>query len=185
MLANTMSRQPDADNATIIDLYVAITPIQFSSERLKEIREESIKDEELVQLKYIINKGWPMHRNQTPDAIKKYWSFRDELTCNDDIILKRQQVLIPPKQRKHILMILHTAHQVIEKTRLLAQQHIYWPGMNDHISTMISQCDICQEVSRRQQLEPLLTRDVPEQPWQTIATDMFEYNKDHYLLVID
>ena len=81
-----------------------------------------MKDEELIQLKDIIYKGWPMHRNQTPDAIKKYWSFRDELTCNDDIISKIQQVLIPPKQRKHILKILHTAHQGIEKTRLLARQ---------------------------------------------------------------
>ena len=40
-LADTLSRQPDADNAAHIHLYVAITPIQFSTERLNEIRDET------------------------------------------------------------------------------------------------------------------------------------------------
>ena len=71
-LADTLSRQPDADNAAHIDLDVAITPIQFSTERLNEIRDETNSDEELILLKTTINNGWPKDIKQIPNAIKKY-----------------------------------------------------------------------------------------------------------------
>ena len=105
--------------------------------------------------------------------------------CDNDVILKRQQVFIPQEQRKYILEILHTAHQGIEKTRLLARIYVYWPGMNEDISKMISQCSECQETSRRQSREPLQIRDTPKRPWQHIATDLFELQREHYLLIID
>ena len=66
ILADTLSRQPYAENAAPIDLDVAITPIYFSIERLNQIRDEKNQDEELILLKKTINNGWPKDRKQLP-----------------------------------------------------------------------------------------------------------------------
>ena len=33
--------------------------------------------------------------------------------------------------------------------------------------------------------EPLILSKLPDRPWQKVATDLFEYQKSQYLLVVD
>ena len=49
---------------------------------------------------------------------------------------------------------------------------------------MIQKCRICSQ-HRTQHPEPLIPTSFPEYPWQRVATDLFEWRKASYLLLID
>ena len=76
---------------------------------------------------------------------------------------------------------LHQGHPGIEKTKQRARQTLYWPGINAKIYNLVSRCTICQESRNANSREPLS----PKYPWQVIGTDIFHWNNDNFLLVVD
>ena len=67
------------------------------SDILQQIRITTQEDDELVLLKHTITQGWPSTIKEVPSALKSYWTFREELTIEDGIILKGTRVVIPAK----------------------------------------------------------------------------------------
>ena len=94
------------------------------------------------------------------------------------------RVVIPAALRVQILDKLHEGHQGISKCRDRARQSVWWPGLSQQIDEMIKSCQECCK-SRRQPAKPLLPSALPQLPWQKVGTDIFEWNKSSYLLIID
>ena len=46
------------------------------------------EDDELALLKHTIIHGWPSTIREVPSKVQPYWTFREELTMEDGIILK-------------------------------------------------------------------------------------------------
>ena len=65
-----------------------------------------------------INEGFPESSTKLPDSIKAYFSFRDELTMCNGIILKgHNRIVIPDSLRPQVINILHNkAHLGLNKT---------------------------------------------------------------------
>ena len=61
---------------------------------------------------------------------------------------------------------------------------MWWPGISKNIEEMVSKCLVCCR-THYQYAEPLLSTSFPDYPWQRVASDIFEWNKQKYLLVID
>ena len=142
-MADALSRQP-SDNKEQIQLDVQLHFVQFSTQRLEILRDETQQDPELMELQSIILDGWPEKRNEIPAEIRKYWAFRDEMAVADGLVTKGDCVIIPKTLRRDILEKLHAAHQGIEKTRLRARTCVYWSGIKGDIEEMINTCSICQ-----------------------------------------
>lgn len=52
------------------------------------------------------------------------------------------------------------------------------------MAAMIQQSPTCaKEATPRK--EPLMVSPLPDYPWQVIGTDLFEFNGETYLLVVD
>ena len=183
-MADALSRQPSY-NKEQIQLDVQLHFVQFSTQRLEILRDETQQDAELMELQSIILDGWPEKRNEVPAEIRKYWAFRDEMAVADGLVTKGDCVIIPKTLRRDILEKLHAAHQGIEKTRLRARTCVYWSGINGDIEEMINKCGICQEVQHAQRSEPLLQHEVPTRPWQNVGTDLFAIRNRNYLIVTD
>ena len=66
-----------------------------------------------------------------------------------------------------------------------ARESVYWPRISIDIKEVVAKCSTCQEHQKRQQSEPLLPQDVPQYPWQKLGTDIFDFNQEHYLIVVD
>ncbi len=49
-------------------------------------------------------------------------------------------VIIPKKERSYALERLHAGYQGIEKTKALARDIVYWPGINQDIQSIIKTC---------------------------------------------
>lgn len=141
--------------------------------------------EELTPLYNVILHGWPENKKQLPENVKDYWSFRDELSIQDGLILKSERIVIPATMQKLILERLHLGHSGRERTKEKARNSVYWPGLNSAIDDMVDRCSACLKYSRQQQREPMIPHTVPERPWQVVCMDHFYFNGQDYLLIVD
>jgi hypothetical protein len=109
----------------------------FSDARWKQLRVETEKDEALQKVKEIIHTGWPKKKAQLDPDVKPFFNARGELTVLEDIVFKADRVVIPKGMRKQMLLIIHEGHQGIVRSKQLARDVLYWPGMNAQIQELI------------------------------------------------
>ena len=128
---------------------------------MAEIQKASSLDNHLQQLTGIIITGWPDSRDELPVDLQPYWSYRDELAVIDGIILKARCIIVPNSLREQVLNQLHTNHMGIEKTKLLAQECVYWPRINADIEKYLKQCPTCLKFQQMQPQEWILHHDIP------------------------
>ena len=162
-----------------------IHTVQFSTEKLWTMQQQTSNDESLHVLKEIIHNGWPDNPRQVPKMIRQYWSCRHELSVDDGLVLFGDRIIIPQTMRSEVLQKLHYGHQGVNKCQLRAKSCVFWTGINKDIDDLISKCSICQEHQTSQRHEPLMSHDLPQRPWQTIGMDMFYLDGEDYLLVAD
>ena len=129
--------------------------------------------------------GWPDRQGRVPRAARFYWSFRDELSIDGDLLTKGERVVIPLSCRDSILVDLHGSHAGINKAMDLARTCVYWPGMEADVTDYIKRCLTCIESSNLP-VEMLHPHEVPPGPWVKIGVDFFQ---DHlgkkHLIVAD
>ncbi|VDI83091.1 Hypothetical predicted protein [Mytilus galloprovincialis] len=164
---------------------MVIRNTSMSDRNLEQITEETSKDGTLQTLTRLIIDGWPDEKNEVPKEVFEYWNFRDELSNVNGIILKGEKIVIPASMRKNILNKLHEGHLGIEKTRKLARDSIFWPGINAQITDFISKCSVCLESRRSNSKEPMSESECPDLPWMTVGTDIFYWNNNNYLIIVD
>ncbi|XP_014676736.1 PREDICTED: uncharacterized protein K02A2.6-like [Priapulus caudatus] len=183
-VADALSRSPVSDSTTI-DLDVKFHLVQFSEQRQHELRKATQSDSELQALESVILSGWPERQNELPTTLRQYWSYRDELSIQDGIIVKGERVVIPASMQCYILEKLHESHQGIEKTKMRARTCVFWKTCNPDIENMIKSCHICQQLQKKQSPEPLLQHTVPTRPWQMIGSDLFYLDGCEYIIYCD
>ena len=66
-----------------------------------------------------------------------------------------------------------------------ARELVFWPGINKDIESVVKNCSVCAEYRCKNVKEPMLLSEIPKYPWQIVATGMFFWNGDDYLLAVD
>ena len=84
-----------------------------------------------------------------------------------------------------MLQRIYTGHFGVEKSKHRARDIVFWPGMGQQIEATVGRCEICQTHSNANTKEPMLSQAIPENPWQTVATDLFSWNSENYLVICD
>ena len=116
------------------------------SDSLQQLRVATQADDVLAILKHTIMQGWPKTIKQVPPELQPYWTFREELTIEDGLILKGTRIVIPNKQCQAILKQLHKGHLGLNKCKLRAKETVYWPGMNTELENLVLNCELCIQV---------------------------------------
>ena len=57
--------------------------------------------------------------------------------------------------------------------------------MTSEITNFIEKCSICEQIQAESQKEPMLICELSSRAWQYVATDMFEYKQQSYLITVD
>lgn len=109
----------------------------------------------------------------------------NELTVEDNIIIKGSRAVISASLHSEYLKALHKRHQCVESTQKGARKSVFQPSVNYDIQTAIQACSICNSLKPHQQKELLKLHTVPNLPWSVVATDIFEWNNYHYLVLVD
>jgi len=165
---------------------VSVVDLCFSSQKELELRQSVKNDPVLQTLSYIIVSGWPEAKSQVPDEVKPYWDFRDELTVDESgLIFRGHRVVVPKEMRGKMLQLIHQAHLGIVKCKKRARDILFWPGMGKQIEDLVSRCSICQNRRSQQAKEPLLPTIVPDREWQKVACDLFELDREMYIILVD
>ena len=113
-----------------------------------------------------------------PSEVKPYHTVSAELTVQHGLLLRGSRIV------KKLLDKIHSGHQGITKSRELARQSIWWPGLSKQLEDLIHNCERCLK-AQRQRPQPLNPTALPSLPWQKVASDLFEWNQSIYLLVVD
>ena len=190
--ADALSRSPvssatDADYefqkdvSAYVDLLVQTLPA--TDHQLQVVREAQDADVTCTQIKSYCQHGWP-DRTRLQGTLKNYLPVKDELSITNGLLLRGNRLVIPQSLQSEMLHKLHAGHQGISKCRQRALQSVWWPAIGKDIEETISCCRVCC-MTRFQHAEPLLSSDFPDYPWQRVASDLFEWKKSKYLLVID
>ena len=94
--------------------------------------------------------------------------------------------MIPQRdQQAGVLKQLHdNSHQGILKSRERARQSVWWPGLSEELEETVKNCSVCIKF-QSPRAQPLLPIRMPDLPWPRVGTDLFEWKKTNYLLMID
>ena len=136
------------------------------------------EDDELALLKHTITHGWVSTMREVPSEIQPYWTFREELTIEDGIVLMDTQIVVPHKKHQATLQLIHEGHLGLGKCKLRAKDTVYWPGLNDQLEKLILNCELCLKYSHskfKQKQSTSLGQEIPVHPWSKLATDIFHF----------
>ena len=190
-IPDTLSRKPLPDTApelsekADIQVNLVMSNVPVSDRKMQEIRKKTDIEPQMVTLKQTILFGWPNTKKECPPSLIDYWCYRDELTVVDGIIMKGHKIVIPPSLRKQMLEIVHTGHFGVDKCLSRARTALFWPNISHDIKQLVLKCPICIEHRASNPKEPLKSHDIPEYPWQIVATDLFTWDDKNYIVVVD
>ena len=121
-------------------------------------------------------------RKSTRDT-KKYQPVSSEITVQNGLLLRGQRIIIPQALQMEMLERLHEGHLGLVKCPRRASQSVWWPGLGNQIEELIVNCSTCRQ-HEHNRAEPLLPSEIPIYPWQKVATDLLEYKKAQYVVLV-
>ena len=184
--ADALSRAPVSNSTASdqlleeeVDAYIqaVIDSLPASEGRLAEIREAQQQDELCQEvIKYCLE-GWPA-KHKLVGLVKKFHPMAGELAVDGGLLMRGNRLVIPSALQAEVLTQLHIGHQGIQKCRERAKQSVWWPGLSSKIEELVRSCPECIKF-QSQRAEPMRPTQLPELPWQRVATDQ----KSTYLLI--
>uniref|UniRef100_H3B501 Uncharacterized protein n=1 Tax=Latimeria chalumnae TaxID=7897 RepID=H3B501_LATCH len=139
----------------------------------QNIAEGTRRDPVLSKVLTFILNGWP---NFTKDpTLRPFFDKKDQLSTDQGSILWGTRVVIPPKY------YLYDCHLRISQMKALA----HWPGLDQDIQNLVSQCAPCTLVWNQPAAMPLHPWSWATTPWEHIHIDYAKVDKQHFLVVID
>lgn len=153
--------------------------------KLQEIANETARDPDMsLAMTHTLN-GWPAYAKDVPVSVQPYYGNRENISTTHSVLTFQDRIVIPPTMRQEILNKIHAGHQGIVKCRQIAQAAVWWPTINVDIADMCKLCTFCDEHKPSKPNAPLMPTVLPSRAWEKIGADLFEYDKKHYLVVID
>ena len=67
-------------------------------------------------------------------------------------------------------------------------QSVYWPGINDQLKKLVLNCQLCLKYSqskKKPDTSSSLGQEIPLFPRTKLATDIFHFKGDSYLVLVD
>ena len=180
----------DTDVNLVSTLAPSITQIRASisdlsdmeSLHLHKLRRHDAEDQEYQALKEIILGGFPNQNASLKERLKKFWSIKDNLSIDDDLIVYGCHLYIPHSLRATMLSRLYEAHQDISRSQ--AHLTIYWSGIDLDITNFVKGCRHYQDHLPSNAREPLISKATLERPFQQIAVDFASYGGRQFVIIL-
>ncbi|XP_049516220.1 uncharacterized protein K02A2.6-like [Dermacentor silvarum] len=125
----------------------------------KDVRQAQESDGECKVLASYCQHSWPQ-KSMIALHLSRYASVADEHSVCDDVLLKGARIVISSSLRPAVLTLLHEGHQGINRTKALARESVWWPGISADIASLVTNCEQCAS-TRVSFAEPLVSAALP------------------------
>lgn len=165
----------------IVHQSIGFLPVTY-----KLIAAETEKDETLQKVRSYTMEGWPQSKEAVEGGqeVQQFYARRDSLSTAQKCLMYAERIVIPKKLQKRVLDQLHKGHPGIERTRSLARNYVYWPGIDEHITKLVRSCKECSSVAKTDLKTTLESWPAPQKPWQRVHIDYAGPVNDTYFLVL-
>ena len=99
-------------------IYQITSQLRARSDTLNQLCIATQEDDKLTLLKHTITNGWPNSIKEVPPEIQDYWTFCEELTIEDGLVLKGTRIVIPKSKCKKVLAMIHKGLLCLGKCKL-------------------------------------------------------------------
>jgi hypothetical protein len=197
IIADTLSRafpavSPESAsenfNADIANMSNSTEPLSVvaSDYVVKLIREAAESDELYIKLRSFIRSGWPAAKNLIPVDLRIFYSCRDEMSVEQDLIFKGPRLYVPFAARAAMIERAHSSHIGLNSALRRVRECIFWPRMTLEITEYITRCDICNQLpAASPPKEPLIPHAVPVNAWAKVGVDLFQIGNHDYMITVD
>lgn len=148
---------------------------------MQEMVKESETDPEIASVKKALNS------NQWDESVKNYKIFEDQLCFYENVLLKRNNIVVPKSLRKRVLDAAHEGHPGIVAMKGRLRSKVWWPRIDKDAESIVKSCKGCTLVGQPSPPAPMKRRELPADPWMDIAMDLLGPlpNGDYLLVIID
>ena len=193
VVADALSRKPlplSTDDVELSDEVTAyVDTVRFgwpaTPSKLAQIKHATEQDDVLALVSNFVIEGWPRREDSVPTSLRPYYDVRSELSVTDGILVYQDRIVIPASMRADILGRIHETHQGIDKCKERARMSVWWPHITREIKSLVENCKECRESRPTQREQPLQPIELPQRPWSIIGTDLLQYKKSTYMVVVD
>ena len=149
MIADALSRVCPlwSYNSKVKDSKIDVIPVHHitqsalvSKARLQELRLATQSDPTPHILTKTLHEGWQQSREDCPEQLLDFWSFRQKISEEDGLLYKNQRLTVPHSERLETLEVLHPGLYAVDKMQLRALETVYWPGINKDILKQYQSC---------------------------------------------
>ena len=112
--------------------------------------------------------GWP---ETIEEEVKPLHAKRQELTIEQDVLLRGIRVVVPESLRDRVLGQLHETHPGICRMKGIARTHVWWPKIDEHIEHVVRNCSECQLQQPLPTAAPVHPLVWPKTPWYRLHLD--------------
>ena len=185
--ADALSRLPldcfDNNECCVHDSLFSLGQVEALPLTAKQLAAATRSDPVLSRVVQYTRSGWPA---QPPQDCQAYYRHRFELTVEGQCLLWGIHVIVPPKYRHHVLKQLHSDHIGIVRMKSLARSHVWWPGIDSEVETLVKSCLPCQSIRASPPRAPLNPWVWPSKPWSRIHVDFAGLYRGHtYFVIVD
>ena len=120
------------------------------------------------------------------DMCKPYKEIWNELSVEQDCILRGSRIVIPTSLRDRVLSEIHADHQGIVRSKSIARTFVWWPGIDKSIELYIKRCQNCALQQNNPKPVRMHPWECPRYAWQRLHIDFAGPFLGHsYLIVVD
>ena len=156
-LADTMSRaylKSSSLSSPKIDFFDEVADIRIVEDldvnegKISEIKVATAQDKDLKLVMELVKSGWPQKRQGVRLAAHPFYTVKDELSIQDELLFKSERVVVPSSLQRKMLQLMQSTHLGIGGCIHRGRESFFWPGMNEQVNNYISKCPICLSFNR-------------------------------------
>ncbi|XP_022099984.1 uncharacterized protein LOC110984276 [Acanthaster planci] len=102
--------------------------------KLVEIAAAVSHDRTLTAVISFVKDGWPKYQKDVEPELRRFWEDQDNISLVGGILTYGDRIVILQSLRRQKLQRIHEGHQGISKSRLRANQALWWPELR-HLHT--------------------------------------------------
>ena len=156
-LADSLCRlgpQNDSIKLPKLHLYQITNQLNSRSDSLKQLCLATQEDDDLVLITHTITNRWLNTIKEVSNELQAYWTFQEELTIKDGLVLKGTRIIIPNNKHNQILIMIHEGHLGLGKCKFQVKDTVYWLGINEQLEQLVLNCEYCFKYSKAKGKQP-------------------------------